>query len=287
MPDESWCEAFKCAATACDCSVNPGIEITLKHKREAVVSTDALIVILSAWTSELKLKHDRGRAAGMLRGWLRKFQPGLADEDILQIAALTDSEATACTEMEVMAPDQDMCCHAAHVLAERASTSPLSDMTQALLDSINLVDACESLRLWVRRALPAMSKLIAKAILAIPVRRDALGASMPVGRKKKRRLDEDFVKELIFSTQEVGRSMGGAGYQRATQATSVSTVAKHTNREMALYRCQCWQRMENVRFISVSYDASRFGNPGKDYLAMLIQDVQSNCAVVAPPMAPV
>ncbi len=119
----------------------------------------------------------------------------------------------------------DVCCHCKEVVAGMCGVSLQSRVATVLSRALHASNHCATLRAWCGRAFPWLGQRIARALDCVALKRNPLKTNLLEGPKKKRRLDEDFVKALVFATQEPGNA-GAAKTGLGQLATSALVLLK-------------------------------------------------------------
>ena len=258
------------------------LAITKYHKGEAVASTAGILVLFFKWRLTQRKGHDKDRANGLMRGFVRQFMTTLDAEELGALCVVDDDIASLCgIDID---EDDEVCGHVAGLFRSPPEDSDMLDKVLLLFGSaLARSDECPAVRAWLSDAFPAFCTLLDRGARALRLQRGPLEQLLPLGPSRKRRLDEHYVEALVFATQSPGRASSAAAYSRATGHVSESVGYRGTRRLMAAARCYAWGYFESLQTVVITYDASRWGNPGTDHLAMVAEDPTAQKATVCPP----
>ena len=208
-----------------------GVVLTQFHRNEIVVSTPGLLAILLEWAFKKKEPHGRERVRGILLGFFRIFRDVVCGEDWLDVLELSADASSACEED--FDDETGTCGHVAEVFQEFDNEeSELNSVVRCLLAAFGVAGSCPACAAWLQVAVPKIQKLIDRGTTAVELSRDPLEARIPLGPQRKRRLDEDFVKAMVWSTQESGAAGGSDNWARATGHVHPGTGHLHSGPKM-------------------------------------------------------
>lgn len=254
---------------------------TVFHKNEAAVTTLALLVLLAHWCSTSRCKLARAMVSGMLISWLATFIEWIKVDILAEFGIIDEDDAAKCQE-DVDA-NSFLCCHCCVVFRPPGDLSLKAHVAPVLVEAVAASDRCLVLQAWCSTTLPWLAELLDRALDCVQLKRDPLKSTLVMGPQKKRRLDEDFVKALVFATQEKGRAGCGENWARATGDLTPTIAKKRGDQQMFMYNTASWCSFKDAKYVMTIFDASRFGNPRKDILQIFAENLETHMAVVCPP----
>ncbi len=221
------------------------------------MTTVGLLTLLSFWATVMRAISARNTALKLMASFLGVFIDWVKEEIEESFGIIYGSEVLLYQE-DVDTPI-DVCCHCKEVVAGMCGVSLQSRVATVLPRALHASNHCATLRAWCGRAFPWLGQRIARALDCVALKRNPLKTNLLEGpKKKKRRLGEDFVKALVFATQEPGNAGCCENWARAVGDIAPGVAKRRAGHELVEYNTACWCDFKDVKWCVGFFDASRF-----------------------------
>lgn len=263
----------------------PGFGVPEQYVRsEFMMRTDGLVLVLVFWVASARRRGTRLRSEAMLQAVLAILpQSALAN---IVLAEVIDDHAHACP----MVRPSGVCEHVEPLHAMppwQPGVALGQDFIRALVCLFESRQQCvaslNSLRHLIGELTKAFTDTFANREPGDPTKQEDLR-----GSTKRRRLDEDFKAFVAGGARQSGRSASSgaaaAAYLSPTAESSARAWAQKSNLN---HLSACWEGFsgEVDGIVSIAPDATRLGQPAKDYLVSPIWYARDDGAAWLPPQA--
>lgn len=243
-----------------------------------------------AWLLHLSCASHRAKskeqAGALLRGFLVAFaSPASA-------AAHSMAEDIKQALSSCQQPPQGhwgSCCHLRIAIDAMLSAGPAGQMWTNLTNALQHIylarPVCVASRRLLAGVLQRLCQDVDGKVSDMQPPKNFSSFSMPQGRNRKLRIDEDYKRYLVSEAVAAKRAHCGAQYAKTTGDVHHETARKWDEAHMANYIAAAWHTMGSSTLVSLACDASKVGNPAEETVMFLAWDMESNKAVVLPPQA--
>lgn len=263
----------------------PGFGVQEQYVRnEFMMRTDGLILVLAFWVVSARRQATRSRAEAMLLAMLAVLPQSALFE--LGISEVLDDHAHRCP----MVRPTGVCEHVEPLRAMAPLQPGVAlgqDFVRILTCLLGARQQCVAafgvLRYLIDEVTNAFTKAFADREPGDPTKQHDLRGSV-----KRRRLDEDLKSFVAGGARRTGRSASSGAAAAAFLSPTSESLARAWSQEMNLkHMSACWEAFSEqlVGVVSIAPDATRLGQPAKDYLVSPIWYAHVDGAAWLPPQA--
>lgn len=241
-------------------------------KDEWSCSTPALLLLLLWWTVNRKMVREKKLGASILVAFIKSLAAAAALTEIVDIdISYIEADARALCAMEPVSAD--WCCHTssyATALKPSAHGCIWGFTVAALHKMFGLALQCKAMELALQRIVRRIAVAVDSGIIRGDWNHDPLRADAILrGVKRNLRIDEDY-KRAALRASSSGRASSSRVLMRALGDVDPSLCLYWSKAELSSVVVCGWMTFSNIRTLCIAPDASRFGNPAEDTLAIPI-----------------
>lgn len=243
-----------------------------------------------AWLLHLSCASHRAKSKEQAKALLRGFLVAFASPASAAAHSMAEDIKQALSSCQQ--PPQGhwgSCCHLRIAIDAMLTAGPAGQMwtnlTKALQHIYLARPVCVASRRLLAGVLQRLCQDVDGKVSDMQPPKNFSSFSMPQGRKRKLRIDEDYKRYLVSEAVAAKRAHCGAQYAKTTGDVHPETARKWDEAHMANYIAAAWHTMGSSTLVSLACDASKVGNPAEETVMFLAWDMESNKAVVLPPQA--
>lgn len=250
-----------------------------------MLSTEALVVLISWLSFWSKERAQRARCRALLQAWLSKVVPLAARRMATNFPAAILELCDGCVA-------GSPCVHMSPVIAEMsAATDPDVRLLPMLIGCAAAASPCRAAAAIMRGACLGFAEAVDERVGDAAWSCDPLATGEEVVKReagegpcKRARIDKDFQRAVCMMAVASGKADTAQAFARA-HGFCGNYVQRDSETYLYRYMTLTRENFKDERCISISVDGSRVGNPGEETETYAMAAVRANRACWLPPQA--